>query len=309
MNRLFKEKGLRIVLTLVIAISIPLLFKRLLRSDFPSAVLFPCVILLSGFSILRRFTGNRYLKIISYSLSVIFALTVIAGILIIPFSVYVAWVELLRAGEQRGAVSTVFLLIVSYLSALTVPMFLSWGYLWTVLILSLVITTLATIMLQNPILLLLLLVLYSLILCYLAFGDKAKIGKTGGFIYSFSVMGAVFLLTGLLTTRREPPRNQIVDYTLYPGLRQLVLRLFPGFPLLYGVPGYGFSVDHEELGRPPSLSSQIIFEAEGPPGKTLYLRTSIYDTYDGNSWENTLKNPGQYNFRGSSSTEPDKLQN
>jgi len=46
----------------------------------------------------------------------------------------------------------------------------------------------------------------------------------------------------------------------------------PGVPLLYGIPGYGFSYNESNLDEPPSLFSRPIFEVSGPAGVGITLR-------------------------------------
>ncbi|MBN1686919.1 MAG: transglutaminase domain-containing protein, partial [Spirochaetales bacterium] len=60
--------------------------------------------------------------------------------------------------------------------------------------------------------------------------------------------------------------------------------VFPRFPLLYAVPGYGMSFDESKLGSRPHLIDTPLFEVEGPSGQTLYLRTRVFDSYNGSSW-------------------------
>ena len=68
-------------------------------------------------------------------------------------------------------------------------------------------------------------------------------------------------------------------------MREIVVSTFPDFPIIYGIPGYGYSFEQRGLGKTPVLSQRSIFELEAEPGKTVYLRTAVYNVYAGNNWQ------------------------
>ena len=248
----------------------------------------------------RLLCNHRWLNLLSYAVISSLAVTVLIGLLITPYSVYLVWRDLLRVGAQRGAVSSLFTMIASLFSVSIAPMVLTAGLLWPILLLGLVFTTLLAVMLQSPVLFFLVLGLAVLCLVYQALLKRSGVirhgtlvaaaayteaGRGGAAVYSLLTLLWVLAIVALVSSRQDPRQIRLVNQRLHPALRQGVVRLFPGFPLLYGIPGYGFSYNESELGVPPSLSSRPIFEVSGPAGESLYLRTSVFDTYDGKSWK------------------------
>ncbi|UCF98269.1 MAG: hypothetical protein JSV89_01735 [Spirochaetaceae bacterium] len=300
----------RILVAMILSLLPALMFKMLLHSDLPAAILFPTVIAVTGLGIAKGLSRRSWLRILFSILITSFAVITLIGLLITPYSVYLVWRDLLRAGVQRGAVSTLFTMVAALFSGTIAPMVLSAGVLWPVLLLGFALTTLLAVMLQNPALFYLVIGLIILCLVYQSLGRKqrrnptAKIfgpmkteeGRGGAVIYSVSAFVLILMVVSLLTNRQDPRQIRLVNERLHPTLRQTVVRLFPGFPLLYGIPGYGFSYNESKLGDPPSLSSRPIFEVSGPAGETLYLRTAVFDTYDGRSWKissDTTANKGE----------------
>jgi transglutaminase-like putative cysteine protease len=290
----------------VLSLLPPLVFRMILRSDIPAAILFPAVVLTTVLGITNRLVGRLWLRLVSYTLITFFALIILTGLLITPYSVYLVWGDLLRAGAQRGAVSNLFTLVASLFSCTIAPMVLTTGYLWPMLVLGLITATLMAIMVQDPVLFYLVIGFLTLCLVYQSIGRNigqnrtggsngtmgTKRGGTGAALYTLITLILTFVVITLFGIRQDPRQIRLVNQKLHPALRQAVVKLFPGFPLLYGIPGYGYSYSQSELGAPPSLSSRPIFEVSGPPGETLYLRTSVFDTYDGSSWATSSNTAG-----------------
>ncbi len=82
----------------------------------------------------------------------------------------------------------------------------------------------------------------------------------------------------------NPRGNFFENDRLYPKLRKQVVASVPRFPLLFSVPGYGITFDEKQLGGIPTLLPNPIFTVTGNPLDQIYLRTRIFDTYDGSSW-------------------------
>jgi hypothetical protein len=94
------------------------------------------------------------------------------------------------------------------------------------------------------------------------------------------------VLASIFTGNTDPKGSRFVDVTLYPTLRSTVLEIFPRFPLLYAIPGYGYSFNEtKKLGGTPILSTAAIFEMTMEQKERLYLRTRSYDYYDGETWQ------------------------
>jgi transglutaminase-like putative cysteine protease len=296
-----------ILLAAVLSLLPPLVFKLALRSDLPAAILFPAVLFTTGLGVAKRLAPRRWLRLLSYCLIIFFALITLIGLLITPYSAYLVWMDLLRAGAQRGAVSSLFTMVASVFSATIAPMVFTTGCLWPVLLLGLVLTTLLAIMIQSSALFALILGLIVACLGYLSLARKPSqisLGVTsspvkterrraGPILYPAVTLVLTLVVIVLLSSGQDPRQIRLVNQRLHPSLRRAVVKLFPGFPLIYGIPGYGYSYSQSELGDPPSLSSRPIFEVSGPAGETLYLRTEVFDTYDGSSWSKSSSGSGR----------------
>jgi len=150
----------------------PLLFKTILRSDLPAAILFPAVVVTTILGVTNRLVRRWWLHVISYTLITFLALIILTGLLITPYSVYLVWGDLLRAGLQQGAVSNLFTMVASLFSSTIAPMILTTGYLWPLLLLGLVMTTLLAIMVQSSALFYPILGFLILCLMYTSIGKK-----------------------------------------------------------------------------------------------------------------------------------------
>ena len=83
------------------------------------------------------------------------------------------------------------------------------------------------------------------------------------------------------------PRNTsslLIDTIPLDPLSSFVIRVFPEFPFLYNMPGYGYSFGEKSIGGKPSLTARPVFEFTGEPGETVYLRTSVFSSYTGSGW-------------------------
>ncbi len=234
-----------------------------------------------------------------------FAAFLLIGIVITPYSAYRLWFDSVQMGTPQGAVSSIFVLATAFFSSLLSPALLSMGVPWTLAVLGLTVLYLLGMIFPSPLLFLLILALMAACLYLLAAAPAAdrpappagaaeRAGRLGAAGRDIARIGAFFpllLLAGalglafLFAGDRQPQGSRLIDQTVYPYMRDLVISLFPEFPLIYDIPGYGYSFNEKKLGGRPILSNNPIFEVEGDPGETLYLRTRVFDYYDGRSWK------------------------
>ncbi len=66
-----------------------------------------------------------------------------------------------------------------------------------------------------------------------------------------------------------------------------VTAVFPDFPFLYNMPGYGHQLGENDIGGRPSLTKRPVFRVQGKSGETVYLRTAVYDRFTGRGWAQT----------------------
>jgi transglutaminase-like putative cysteine protease len=266
---------------------LPGLLKLLIGPELSWLFLFVLVLAKIVLAVLStQLTGipGQAFRILSALYTVGLATVALTGILITPYSAYGIWFETVRDGEPRGVVSILMVLLAVVFSSALAQRFLHSEIILPVYGELLIAAGILSLIYQNRL-------FYLLLLCSLALGSlvlslrfvqpRDRLRNLAAFFLLFLALGAVCRLPLLFT---EPRGSRIVDQQLHPGLRQTVVALFPRFPLLYGIPGFGYGFETKHLGGTPILSEAPIFDIQGQPGQRLYLRTGAYSTYDGQSW-------------------------
>ncbi len=224
----------------------------------------------------------------------------IAQAVIVPLGAYLVWLELAHGGAARGAVSYVFVLFTSLFSAVAAsaaPERRAFGFFflgaWAALLVGLVTAADG-----------LFTVSAALALCSLISGRRIRIYNAGvapsisrfaairsmmrrtvGDLARVVTVAAVAAAFAALIAPHSPPRGStFVDTLLSPGLRAAVLSVYPRFPLLADVPGYGTGLDSRNLDARPLLSEATVYEIDGPANRRIYLRAEVFDRYTGESW-------------------------
>jgi transglutaminase-like putative cysteine protease len=278
---------IRTILAAGVSMAVPAIFKIILAAGLSWPLLTALVfgkILLTFLSLYLHGPLSRIFRILSALYTVIFTATVLAGILISPYSAYAIWFELVRDGEPRGLVSNVMVLLAAVLCSSLAACFLNTDYLLPIYGQLLVAAGLLALVYQTRL-------FYAVTLCLLGCGSiviSVRFVRPGNRLRNAATFALLFLallsITRLPMLLAEPRGSRVVDDRLHPGLRRSVIALFPRFPLLYGIPGFGYGFDTDRLGSTPILSEAGIFEIRGQPGQRLYLRTGSYSIYEGRSW-------------------------
>ena len=280
-------RWVEIVLACFAAALLPAILKLLIRPELSWLLL---IALVSGKIILGLLSTQlpgipgRAFRILSTLYTIGLASVVLTGILITPYSAYGIWFETVRDGEPRGVVSILIVLLSAVFSSALAQRFLYSEIILPLYGELLIAAGLLSLIYQTRL-------FYILLLCLLALGPvvlslrfvqpRNRLRNLATFLLLFLALGAVSRIPVLFT---EPRGSRIVDQQLHPGLRKTVIALFPRFPLLYGIPGFGYGFETKRLGGTPILSEAPIFDIQGQPGQRLYLRTAAYSTYDGQSW-------------------------
>jgi len=277
----------RIILAVIAAVLFPGILKLLLRAELSWPLLAALVlgkIVLYVASIRLRGFSARAFRLLSSLYTVGFAAVVLTGILISPYSAYGIWFESIRDGEPRGLVSNVMVLLAAVFSSALARRFLDSEILLPLYGQLLVAAGVLALIYQTRL-------FYVLLLSLLALGSmvvSVRFVRPGNRLRNLTTLLLLFLAvmaaSRLPLLLAEPRGSRIVDDRLHPGLRKTVVALFPRFPLLYGIPGFGYGFETDRLGGTPTLSEAPIFEVQGRPGQRLYLRTGAYSTYGGQSW-------------------------
>jgi transglutaminase-like putative cysteine protease len=288
MTLLTKEMALKNIFPIVFALSIPLLCARILGSDLSPMliVLFPLVkILLYNLVQLTEGAGKTALKIFTGIISLLFAAFVIIGIVITPYSSYRIWMESIYQNSPGGTVSTLVTYFCTFFSTHFALLFFSMDIIWPFLGMALVVLSLLAFTYQSLSFFIPLAAVIILSLIYLALKFGHRQNRIRGIVLYVNLSLAALLLALLFSGEGKPRGSSFVDDSMYPFFRKKITDVFPDFPLIYSVPGYGFSFDEtSSLGGRPILSPAGIFEVVGGSTNPLYLRTRSFDRYDGKTW-------------------------
>lgn len=266
-----------------------MLARQYLQADISFLSLIFIVACVSGPSLIYRLKGEAFawMRYVSAIAAIILAFAIMVGILITPLSAYIFWFDSFRNGAPQGGVTTIFVLLITFFSSIMSPMMLTMGVMWPILILTVVVFYLLAVILQTDLLLFLL--LGGLIISSIYYMVRRTRGGIGGGSSLFAVFLIVvtFIGASLFPRENNPTGSDFVNKKIYPNLRKAVVQVFPRFPILYAVPGYGISFDEKKLGARPNLLDSPLLEITGPPGEVVYLRTRAFDSYDGQSWSMT----------------------
>ncbi len=232
----------------------------------------------------RRWVAPTYRSVVFLS-----ALLLLVGVLITPFASYTEWIKTFTSGanSEITTVSGLFTLIIAYFAGLIFPTAITMGVMWPLLMIALVVVFMFSVIYQTVFAFALLFVAAAASIAFLSLKRSGKgVGATKivrvAFPLSASLLAVGFGVL-LMNLSMNGPKD-FVDNRLSPALRRTVLAVSPQFPLLYDISRAGSEFTQKELGGVPTLTATPIFEIQGTPGETVYIRTDILDKYNGNSW-------------------------
>jgi hypothetical protein len=271
------------------AAAFPVAFKYGYHADVPLWLIFGLVGLKSGlFAVAEGADGTRkYVWTgLSWLVTLIYAVLVIVSVLITPYSSYRFWLENVKTSEAEGTVSNLLVVLVGLVATMSSGLIHRGKAHWAALTMAIVVSSLLAFVYQTDAALLLVIGSLAVFIGTLAWTSGYRGSRGRSFLQLGSLFGVCLLLAAMFTGSGAPTGSRLVDLQLYPWLREEVLAAFPRFPLLYAIPGYGYSFNEtKKLGGTPVLSEAGIFSVEMPDKDRLYLRTRAYDTYDGKSWQ------------------------
>jgi hypothetical protein len=285
----WKRTAFSITWVVLAAFGVPLGARFLLGAAVGLPATLVPITVTTAVGIAAHLHGKRFLvlRIASLAALLLYALTMLAGILITPLSAYTVWFNSVRAGDPKGLAANVFVLVISFFSSALSLTALSSSPAWMLLALGLLLSCLATIIYQSALFFVLSVGLGLTCVLFLALARGPRSHRLSGALFPVTLLGISLLLAWVASRGREPKGNRLVDESLYPGLRAAVFELFPQFPLAYEIPGYGYTLGTERLGGPAALSTVPMFDVQAQPGRTLYLRALVFDYYDGKSWKSS----------------------
>ena len=273
------------------ALALPVAVRWLLRADLPVALLLGLTGGVAALQIAAAFApapAARPLRWAAAGASALFGASILVGIVITPFSSYRLWFLEVAQGAQQGAVSNLFALIAGWAFSSAAGVVLSSGFAVAAAVLAVIGLGLAAVIVQSPVLYPLTLAAVALAVAVLALrGVPERAG--GGVVFAAAI---VLLAAGAGLLFPAPGGgNYFVDLMLHPRMRAAISSAFPRFPLLYSIPGFGTQHDERRLGGTPVLSPRPLLRVHSAEARTLYLRTEVFDHYDGATWAFTQEQP------------------
>ena len=211
------------------------------------------------------------------------ALILIADMVIIPLSAYLLWFELVPAGNARGAVSFVYVMLVAYGSALfgasvtRRPLIALAAYVAWLSFLSVPIVRRVEPLVMLPV--------AALVLVVAGVArDRPVRGALRAGTHAVVLLGIALVAGVVLGGATAAEGSRFVNQVMSPGLRQIIVTIAPNFPIMYDIPGYGYRMPTENLGRSPVLSNRALFLVSGLDREAVYLRTEVFHVYRSSSW-------------------------
>ena len=237
-----------------------------------------------GFAARLNREGMGWIRYVSMLINAGAGILILIGIVITPVSAYTSWFESFKFGTPDGGISNLFVIITGFFSSVLSPTVLTMGVAWPIIMVAFTLLYLLAIVVQSQTYLLLVLAFLIIPAGYITYRSVTHVRREGAFAFTLALLGVAFVISVAVPKFETPPGDDYVNDQLYPLLRSAVVDAIPRFPLLYAVPGYGIRFDEKHLGGTPTLLPNPIFTVTGKPSEVLYLRSRIFDTYDGTSW-------------------------
>lgn len=267
-----------------IALALPIAVRWLLRADLSAALVLGLTGAVAALQIAAAFVpapAARPVRWAAAGASALFGASILVGIVITPFSSYRLWFLEVAQGTQQGTVSNLFTLIAGWAFSSAAGVVLSSGFGLAAAVLAVLGMGLAAVIVQSPVLHAL--TLASVVLAVIVLGGRGVPERAGGAAAFAAVIVLLAAGVGLLFPR-PGGGNYFVDLVLHPRMRAAISSTFPRFPLLYSIPGFGTQHEERRLGGTPVLSPRPLLRVHSPDPRTLYLRTEVFDHYDGATW-------------------------
>lgn len=244
-------------------------------------------------------SGNRRVQGAAVVLFSIFLAVTSIYILMVPFGAYMAWLDLVADGAPTGAISFVFVLLVGLGSSIALaeiacarkPASVAAGLFglvaWNMVLAGIVLSADRLLYGVGA------LTVIALGLAAMAApGDGVSLRTQVGAAARAGIVIALALALAVpAASLHDPGRSRLLDEQLAPWLRDTVLELWPGLPVIANVPGYGGRLESRDLGGRPRLSASPVYELYGHPERLVYMRQEVFEIYDGSSWARSQELP------------------
>ena len=232
-----------LIVTYVLALGIPIGFKIYFRSGISNLLLLLPLLVTTTTGVVRRLLDRRarWIALPALLPPVGFAVLLLVGILITPYSSYAIWIESVQMGRPTGSVSNIFVLTYAFFSSILSPLVLTMGFVWPIAILAAATLCVTTIVMQSSTLFVITLIAFAVATIVLMARWSHRGHRFAAVLFYLVILIASAALGRLLTGKGVARGSALIDDSVYPRLREIVTEVYPGIPLLYEIPGYGFS--------------------------------------------------------------------
>lgn len=258
----------------------------LLRADEGLSVLLVYTALVPALYAARlRLTGaaGTASRVLYVGLNAAGAVAIAVSLNLTPASAYLAWFRLVQGGNASGVLSFMFAAKAAFFSALLGSLIIRYGAVLPVTALASMYGFIMYAIFQQPWIAVCATVAAgcSAVLLYLRHGThiRKRTVTTGLQLLTLSA-----LVAWPISALKPGGFNVLVKTFSYETVAKTVIWLYPDFPFLYNMPGYGHQLGEKDIGGTPSLTVRPVFEVTANPGETIYLRTAVYEIFQGTGW-------------------------
>ncbi|MAG14073.1 MAG: hypothetical protein CMN78_05705 [Spirochaetales bacterium] len=211
------------------------------------------------------------------------AAVIVVSLNLTPASAYIAWFRLAQESTATGVLSYMFTVKICFFGTLFAGAMLRHGIIRSLLgFLAMASIIFYAIYQTEALGIITAALIVSAILAVSIQQFAGKRGRKAAAIIQLLIVAAGLTL---LLSRIEAKNNSILlDPIDDQALHQVVVAVYPDFPFLYNIPGYGHQLGTKDITGQPSLTARPVFRIKGEPGETIYLRTAVYDYYTGKGW-------------------------
>lgn len=281
-----KKPLLRIIAALATALVPMLVSSLLLDAGIGTLVLVLYAVSSVALSWGRTVVSRRLALVFLLAQGILYAigmLVIIVSLNLTPASAYLAWFRIAQDGEASGMLSFMFTVKICFFSTFLGATIIRHGFFRPVAAtISITIIVLYAVY-QAPVMGYIAIAILAAAVIALALRGPAKYLRRNVGILIF--LGLVTVGGAIPLSRIEPRQtNPMVDSLDNSALSRAVVKVYPNFPFLYNMPGYGHQLGNRKIGERPSLTARPVFQVTGTPGQTEYLRTAVFEIYTGSGW-------------------------
>jgi len=262
----------------------------LLNASGPQLIVYGVLFTIFLLHIAKEKTSKRRLQRATgyaiWALYIMYTAVLILSLTIIPFSAYHLWIKLLADGMPRGTISFEFVMAIGLFLSFAGNLIIKRRYVCSVLFIFFTLSFILTVFYQGLLTLILFLILFAALVTNIALSPASEHVSKKTLRHGVSILFISVFITAVPLSFIPPSSGiPIINNTFYPFIRSAITTVYPDYPLLYNVPGYGYSFRNKAMGNTPSLSKQPIFRVKAEKAGPLYIRTKISDIYNGKEWK------------------------